>query len=466
MKPRYWFYTISLIIIALSCQQMPDKPTYENPFDPQNKATEGDPFHLNAVYTQGKVLLTWSSIQFDELKGYHVYRSKDTIDTFELVATISLTDTTWTDTTIVDGHAYWYRITTFKDDGNESSQSNMAPIQITTDPTIIINNGDPISYEKSIQLTILAPLAKDMWISLDSNFKDGTWQNYQSLANYQLPAKEGKITIYVKVRYADNSISQPFSASVTLDLTSPPMIYIPAGEFTMGSNEGDSDESPKHTVFLDGYWVDKYEVTNKQYASFLSAGNGAHYFALMKINKNNDGSFTAEVSYESQPVIYASYENAQAYAQWRGVSLPTEAQWEKAARGNDSRIYPWGNLLESNRANYWESGDLAEKGNIPYTSPAGYYNGTNWNGYQTKDSPSPYGVYDLAGNVWEWCSDWYQKSYYGQSSAANPSGPGSGSTRVIRGGSWSDEAYYIRTSARSYRLPFERFNSIGFRCVR
>jgi formylglycine-generating enzyme required for sulfatase activity len=223
------------------------------------------------------------------------------------------------------------------------------------------------------------------------------------------------------------------------------VVYVPAGNFTMGSDSGFSDEKPVHTVYLDAYYIDRFEVTNFQFAEFLSAGNGSHYDSPMRITQSGS-TYTAQSGYENHPVIHVNWYGAKAYCEWAGKRLPTEAEWEKAARGTDGRTYPWGEGIDSTKANY----------NSSETTPVGSYPG----------GVSPYGAYDMTGNVWEWVSDWYSSTYYSSSPSSNPQGSSSGSLRVLRGGSWN----YINPSAlrsafRAGLDPGLRLPYYGFRCL-
>ncbi len=235
------------------------------------------------------------------------------------------------------------------------------------------------------------------------------------------------------------------------------MVLIPAGEFTMGSDSGGSDEKPVHKVYLDAYYIDKYEVTFEQYDKFCEATGRT---------KPSDSGWGRG----KRPVINVSWDDAVAYASWAGKRLPTEAEWEKAARGTDGRKYPWGNELPSAdgryRCNYdcYDGNDgndhsIYKRDGYEYTASVGSY----------ENGKSPYGCYDMAGNVWEWCSDWYDEGYYKvvaeQISAMNPQGPASGSYRVLRGGSWVSAGDGVRSAARDGVDPTNGVNLSGFRCA-
>ncbi len=217
------------------------------------------------------------------------------------------------------------------------------------------------------------------------------------------------------------------------------MILIPAGEFTMGSEYGEEDEVPVHQVHLDAFYIDKYEVTNAKYRQFLKTTNHRKPYGWEDKNFNRD----------NQPVVGVSWEDAIVYCEWAAKRLPTEAEWEKAARGEDELMFPWGPNWHKQNAN---SADAGKKKTVSVGShPQGI---------------SPYGVHDMAGNVWEGCADWYVSNYYLISPKSNPPGPVTSNARVIRGGGWFDSPAQLRTSNRYYSHPMVRYNSIGFRCAK
>ncbi|MBC8234001.1 formylglycine-generating enzyme family protein [bacterium] len=226
------------------------------------------------------------------------------------------------------------------------------------------------------------------------------------------------------------------------------MRLIPAGEFQMGSNNGDSDEKPVHTVNLDAFYMDKYEVTVGQYKKFIQAtGHRAPNWSSVSQYSPTD----------NHPIIYVSWDDAQAYCKWAGKRLPTEAEWEKAARGGlVGKKYPWGDEAPDAGGKYranFDPGNYTEDG-YRYCAPVGSF------------PPNGYGLYNMAGNVWEWCSDWYDGNYYFSSPRNNPPGPASGSHRVLRGGSWRSASDGMRAAPRLNGVAYSMGRIIGFRsCV-
>lgn len=223
-----------------------------------------------------------------------------------------------------------------------------------------------------------------------------------------------------------------------------PMILIPAGEFVMGSNDGGFDEKPPRSVFLDAYEINQYEVTQSQYAEFVKATR--HRSALSRYVKNIES-----FNHQNQPVVYVSWDDAEAYCRWRGFRLPTEAEWEKAARGTDGSVWPWPGEFRPTFANF-----LGKDDQVVFTTLVGSFE---------KDK-SPYGLYDVAGNAREWVQDWYEEQYYRKAPVRNPKGPEQGDVKTLRGGSWNDSSFSGRTTARMKMFPDYRDITIGFRCAR
>ncbi len=228
--------------------------------------------------------------------------------------------------------------------------------------------------------------------------------------------------------------------------TAPPvtdiMIEIPAGPFTMGSDTGDPDEAPAHEVDLPAFEIDRFEVTNADFAQFVEATG--YQTDAEKEGRSKNWRIAAEGK-DNHPVVYVSWNDAVAYCEWLGKRLPTEAEWEKAARGTDGRMYPWGDEWDPSKANVKETG-------LRGTAAVGSFGA----------GASPYGVEDMAGNVWEWTADWYEPypgstyhtEYYGER------------FKVVRGGGWFEMADAVRTTNRDLTSVNAANDDIGFRCAR
>ncbi len=223
--------------------------------------------------------------------------------------------------------------------------------------------------------------------------------------------------------------------------------HIPAGVFTMGMESRGPNEKPAHKVELDAYYIGKYEVTNQEYYRFWQA-TGKHTPESFPDDYGIGAWPGRALKYPDYPVVGVSWYDAVAYAKWVGMRLPTEAEWEKAARGGTNRRWPWGNSLHP-YANTWNGEDGYDNG----IAPVGSY----------PEGKSDYGVMDLAGNVWEWTADWYSDTYYPTSPKRNPKGPEMGSWRVIRGGSWIDNINLCETTVRLQFYPGLSTSFIGFR---
>ncbi len=223
------------------------------------------------------------------------------------------------------------------------------------------------------------------------------------------------------------------------------MVYVPEGEFEMGLDQlwswVDDDESPVHTVYLDAFWIDQAEVTNVQYQQCVDDRS---------CDLPTDTKYYSDKAYSNHPVVYVNWYDAVDYCGWVDRRLPTEAEWEKTGRGTDGRYFPWGKEWDDDcsKANGGWRCDI-----FPSTSPVGYFGNAG---------ASPYGAYDMTGNVWEWVQDRYSKDYYKISPLTNPTGPNSGSSRVLRGGSWDR---YGRLSTRGKGNPDLTHSQFGFRCA-
>jgi eukaryotic-like serine/threonine-protein kinase len=257
-------------------------------------------------------------------------------------------------------------------------------------------------------------------------------------------------------------------------------VFVPGGDFSMGSDTSSyADERPVHTVFLDSYWIDQTEVTNAMFETFVNQSGyqtdaeetGSSY--VYNPDDNSDelthgadwqhplGPDSNLMELSQYPVVHVSWNDALAYCEWAGRRLPTEAEWEKAARGTDGRTFPWGNDFDGTRLNFADVNLNASLGNSNFddgyqlSSPVGNY----------LSGASPYGALDLAGNVWEWVNDWVDESYYQSSPPGNPGGPATGEYHVLRGGSWHDPEDGQRTAYRGWATPDDTDITLGFRCA-
>ena len=238
------------------------------------------------------------------------------------------------------------------------------------------------------------------------------------------------------------------------------MIRVPAGTFLMGTSSADlavllkahpkwkadwfADEQPQHSVNLDSYWIYQNAVTVKQYRAFCKA-TGREMPELPKWSKDD------------HPVVNVTWFDAAAYAEWAGARLPTEAEWEKAARGTHGRRYPWGDEWDAEKChNFTDTNPVGGGFQGGRTAPVGSY----------PDGDSPYGIHDMAGNVWQWCQDWYAKDYYAHAPSSNPPGAEEGELRVMRGGSWGSSNISVRCAARHADSPDVTYHEAGgFRCA-
>jgi formylglycine-generating enzyme required for sulfatase activity len=214
------------------------------------------------------------------------------------------------------------------------------------------------------------------------------------------------------------------------------MVLVEAGEFTMGSPVNE-DEKPVHRPFLSAFLLDRHEVTTAQFRRFCEA-------TKREFPKQEGEGF------RKHPVTMVDWNDAAAYAAWAGRRLPTEAEWEKGARGSDGRDYPWGNADDATLRNGEGDGD-----GFPRTSPGGAFPG----------GASPCGALDMAGNVWEWVADGYDGKAYREHEPRDPRGPRISTLRVFRGGSWSGSARFLRSAVRNRSTPAAKGNNMGFRCA-
>ncbi|HEU4685585.1 MAG TPA: SUMF1/EgtB/PvdO family nonheme iron enzyme [Nitrospira sp.] len=223
------------------------------------------------------------------------------------------------------------------------------------------------------------------------------------------------------------------------------MVTIPAGPFIRGTGRGGFDEGPERKIFLDAFSIDRYEVTNFQYQRFIEATGHRKAGPPSRYAKS-----IGKMRGPNQPVVYVSWDDADEYCRWKGKRLPTEAEWEKAMRGTDGRLWPWGNEELPNGANWARVQD-----GFDVTAKVGVFH----------LDKSPYGVMDGAGNVIEWVADWYAETYYADSPDRNPPGPEYGLYRVLRGGGYTTTGADVRITSRSKMMQDFRDETIGFRCA-
>ena len=251
----------------------------------------------------------------------------------------------------------------------------------------------------------------------------------------------------VQVDPALNSSSQVLRSTIK-GKDGAPMVLVPAGEFAMGSpeGEGDVDEHPPHLVDLDAYYIDQYEVTVERYERFMKDKNHSapEYWDQVELRRD-----------AQKPVVGIDWYDAKAYCAWVGKRLPTEAEWEKAARGQDNRTYPWGEFPpNASMANFGKD-----------WNPKVVYSQKLRTVWEYERGKSPYGVYNMIGNVWEWVDDWYASDYYVGSPKKNPKGPSDGTEKVLRGGSWNYNPMNTRSTARINYIPSTRNALGGVRCA-
>ena len=262
----------------------------------------------------------------------------------------------------------------------------------------------------------------------------------------------------------------PISTTLGMTWTRPldgmEMLFVPDDTFMMGSTDEDTDaednEKPAHEVALDAFWLDSTEVTNAQYVAFLNEMGNQEEEGVTWLDSADDdvrieeidGVFQAQDGFADHPVVEVSWYGAQAYCNWVGTdvistTLPTEAQWEYAARGSTATIYPWGDEFDGTLLNYSGNNDFDR------TAPVGSFpDGASW-----------VGALDMAGNVWEWTADWYDANYYEDSPTENPIGPDEGTYKVLRGGSWYNSQPFVRSASRNYYTPDFTNSDFGYRCV-
>jgi formylglycine-generating enzyme required for sulfatase activity len=286
--------------------------------------------------------------------------------------------------------------------------------------------------------------------------RGSNWESVKSNATKALDLDPGNKEFTDFLKLADENLATPNG-----------MAYVPAGAFIMGTNDEESAEycKPGHEVVLAAYYIDLKEVTNAEFAKFVTEtsyktdaekrgygwiwDNGLFAKCMKADWKHPRGADSSIEGKDNFPVVQVTWNDAVNYAKWAGKELPTEAQWEKAARGTTGYIYPWGNEYDKQLLN---SADRGATG--------------TWEAGHLDSYTSPYGLRDMAGNVWEWCLDRFKPEYYGSSPRENPAGPVDGNCRVVRGGCWQSAEKFVRTCSRSWVEPEEPYETNGFRCVK
>jgi len=307
----------------------------------------------------------------------------------------------------------------------------------------------------------------------DAFFEQGEYEQAKNQYEQARAQKPGDQYVTKRLQACDKLV---------IKLMPPDMALIPAGSFMMGSDEGEDNEKPVHEVYVDAFYLDKYEVTVAQFKKFVEvtghktdaekegssyAWSGTNWEEKKGINWRHDAEGKSIGSNNmNHPVIHVSWNDAKAYAQWAEKRLPTEAEWEYAARcGNKGYKYSWGNGNPVGK----KGGNIADE-----ALKRVFKNHTIWEGYNDgyvftapvgSFEPNDFGLYDMTGNVWEWCEDWYDENYYSTSPKQNPKGPDSGTMRVLRGCAWNYNPNYLRAANRNRYVPFYRDDVVGFRCL-
>ena len=361
------------------------------------------------------------------------------------------------------------------DDDDDTEITNSQPI---IDRVIV---PESVKAGETVKLEVVAHDADGDKLTYNWEVSEGT---VDAAGVWTVPAEATNATVLVRV--GDGVNSAVTSSKISVNVVAPPdplkpigpkgMVSIPAGEFQMGSNdpEAENDEQPVHTVYVDAFFMDQHEVTNLEYQEFLLANpewqrdeinskfHNGDYLKLWRGWRGND----YPKGKADHPVVYVSWYAAMAYADWVGKRLPTEAEWEYAARGGlVGKKYPWGN--EARTIPDWPWGEFVDPGRANQgadTTAVGKY------------PPNGYGLYDVTGNVWEWCLDEYNKDFYSMSPRENPlSGADSvdwiinnftsvTTHRVLRGGSW--RSFFLHLTSRRWQKPLFTTDHFGFRCAR
>lgn len=340
------------------------------------------------------------------------------------------------------------------------------PIQLEFEDSYL--KGDFIELDFTAEITEGSICHTYGLLTLEGTFDSGTTAHGTWRYRYEILSKYGPLQPEGVVFEGNWIASYPARIEDTplvANTSDAPMVLIPAGEFQMGDafHEGKSAEIPVHAVYLDAFYMDVYEVTNARYTAFLNeygsnvAPDGCKliYIEEFSLIEKDGEIYRPKAGYEEYPIMDVTWVGAEAYAGFYGKRLPTEAEWEKAARGGlAGKRYPWGDDISHDNANYEGTGGKDVWNSL---CPVGSF------------APNGYGLHDMVGNIWEWCADWYAFNYYSKPPPyRNPLGPASGRQhgwfKVLRGGSCSDDPYRLRVAYRSFYYPTMGFGT-GFRCA-
>ena len=299
------------------------------------------------------------------------------------------------------------------------------------------------------------------WIYMETGEKKMAFPHltqFLNLATENELSKEARSMLGQKTSLANEKTTNSNNNSSLEKHLPKNMVFVSSGFFIMGSNDHGEDEAPEHKTYLDSYYIDRYEVSANDFSLFLNEVNNGNGYYL-----NNqygtlfyNGKFQARKGFENHPINNVKWKGAFEYCRWKGKHLPTEAQWEKAARGEDGKIYPWGNKPPAhNLARYRQVWTKEIKHHVMV--PVNLFS----------EGTSPYGAHHMAGNVKEWVDDWFDREYYDEpENHINPKGQIGGEYKVLRGGSWRDLTGFIYSSFRNNAYPYSRLDDYGFRCAK